>query len=347
MCGGGRHDVAAPGVLDGDLDAEVLGEIAHQLGLGEPTHLADLEVEGSSATLAHRTQHRRNVVHDLVVHHRQRRALAHFDALLHRRAGLLEVEPRQVLHQPRGDDRVVQPPTTVRISDHEVVIASCLDHLASAGTVDRWIAADLQLEAVDALATASQHVVGHLLRRAERHGHVKREAGLAQATEQGGDTGTECPAGDVPARDVERALRVFVTHQRRVHRVVDRRQVGGIEADNRRGQQRQCGQSTTGVAGQVGGAERADLAKALHAGVRRDPDDDRRQGVDHPPTRHDVAAVDVRELDAEDVDASDLHRPILDVLRAAQRERKGQTLRSFAVRSSWPPSLRPNTQRMV
>ena len=61
-------------------------------------------------------------------------------------------------------------------------------------------------------------------------------------------------------------------------------------------------------AGQVRRAERADLAEALHAVARRDPDDRARQAVDHPPRRHDVVAVGVGQLVAEDVDALDRRR---------------------------------------
>src|SRR5262249_10945717 len=137
----------------------------------------------------------------------------------------------------------------------------------------------------------------------------ERERLLPPAAEQRADRQSRRAAEDVPASDVDRALRVRVARQRRVDPVADDRRLARIEPEQRRADLVQRHTRALAVRPQVRRAERAGLAESLDAVVGGDPNDRRRQHADRPPTRHDVAAVDVGQVVAEDVDARDLQGP--------------------------------------
>ena len=207
-------------------------------------------------------------------------------------------------------------------------IASCRRHAplaspirASSGPVTAWTAAtraavvfrrraELELEVVDPAGAFALDEGRHLRRAAERHRHVQRHVRLERATEQRGDGLPGRPAQDVPAGDIDRALRVFVTAQGRVHPVGDGREVRGVHADECRRQLAQRGPRSFGERRQVGAPERTRLAEPLEPATRPDPDDRARQHVDDPSGRHDVVAVRVGQVVAVDVDPVDDGRAV-------------------------------------
>ena len=133
---------------------------------------------------------------------------------------------------------------------------------------------------------------------------------LERAAEERRDGLAGRAAEDVPARDVDRALRVFVAAQGRVHPLVDRREVRGVDADERRRQLAQRGPRALAEPRQVGAPERAGLPEPLEPATRPDPDDRARQDVDDAPGRHHVVAVGVRQVVAVDVDPVDDGRAV-------------------------------------
>src|SRR6185503_9059218 len=130
MGGGRRHDVATPRVLDRDLNSELIADIPQQSRLGQSTHSRYLQIDRARATLTNRTQESRQVRHDLVVYHRQRRALPDLDALLHRGARLFQIEPRQRLHGAGGEQGIIESPAAVGICNDEILWPGRLDDLA-------------------------------------------------------------------------------------------------------------------------------------------------------------------------------------------------------------------------
>src|SRR5206468_994996 len=103
---------------------------------------------------------------------------------LERRAGLLEQEARQVLHGARRDHGVAQPPAAVGVADHHVRLARGRDDRVRPRGVLARVAAELELEAPDALRPQLLHERPHARRRAERHGHIERERVLPAPAEQ-------------------------------------------------------------------------------------------------------------------------------------------------------------------
>ena len=63
------HDIAAPRVLNRDLESQFLTKVPQQLGLGQSAYLGDLQIHAACTTVANRTQKGRHVIDHLVVHH--------------------------------------------------------------------------------------------------------------------------------------------------------------------------------------------------------------------------------------------------------------------------------------
>ena len=85
------------------------------------------------------------------------------------------------------------------------------------------IATELELESMDAAFTLAFHERLHAGRRPERHGDVQRQTVLQHATEQHRGRLVRDAPEDVPAGDIDGALRVLVTAERGVHNGVDGR----------------------------------------------------------------------------------------------------------------------------
>ena len=160
---------------------------------------------------------------------------------------------------------------------------------------------------VNAFLAPRAHVRGHLLGRPERNRDVERIRRLAATAEQDADGLARRFPEQVPAGDVDGALRVCVAEQRGVERVVHDRELARVDAEQRRRQLAQRGARAPAVRRQVGRAERARLAEPLRPVVGRDTDDGAGEADDLAATRHDVRPVDVREVVAIDVNAGDLH----------------------------------------
>ena len=130
---------------------------------------------------------------------------------------------------------------------------------------------------------------------------------MSQAAEQRGDRAPRRPAEQIPAGDVDGALRVPVTPQGGVHPVVDEAQVAGVEAHHGGSHLAQRGARALGERGQVGGSQGADFPPAGQAVIGGEAHHGARKPRDHPPPGHDVAAVHVVQVVAEDLDPRDLH----------------------------------------
>ena len=162
---GGGHEVAAPGVLDRHAQPKSDREIAHQLGARQAADLGDLQVERLERALASYARssdctsamHSSSTIGSVV-------ALADDEALLHRRARLLEEDALERLDRARGDDGVLDAPAAVRVGDDDVLRPGRGDDAARPLGVLVRVGADLQLEAMDALVASRLHVRRHLLR---------------------------------------------------------------------------------------------------------------------------------------------------------------------------------------
>ena len=157
-----RYEIPAPGVLDGQRDAEPLREIAERLCLRQSADFADLEVDGGEAPDRQRFEERRHVRDDLVQDERERRHRPHRAALCKGRAGLLEVDATDVLDQTSCEQCVAQSPAAVRVGYQPVLVLKPFSDGPDARGVLERVAADLQLEVMDPLRAACGDEVSHL-----------------------------------------------------------------------------------------------------------------------------------------------------------------------------------------
>jgi len=142
----------------------------------------------------------------------------------------------------------------------------------------------------------------------QAHSQVREMIGrLAPPAEQRSNGAAGGFAEHVPTGHVNGALRILVPAERRVHPVVDQRQVAGVRAHQRWRHLAQRGPRAAGMARQVRGAERADLAPSRQPVVGLKPDSGARERRHRAAAGHDVATVRVMEVVAKNVDASDLH----------------------------------------
>ena len=123
--------------------------------------------------------------------------------------------------------------------------------------------AELQLEVVDPAGTLTLHERGHRVGRSERHGDVQRHRLMERSAEERRDGAAGRSPEDVPARDIQGALRGLLTAQGRIHPFGDSREVSRIHADERRRQLAQRGAHALPEGGQVRAPERARLTEAL------------------------------------------------------------------------------------
>ena len=227
------------------------------------------------------------------------------------------------------------------------MIASCRRHAplaspisASSGPVTAWTAAtrsqvllgcgtELQLEVVDPAGTLTLHERGHRVGRSERHGDVQRHRLMERSAQQRRDGPAGRSPQDVPARDIQGALRIPVAAQGRVHPFGDSGEVPRIHADERRRELAQRGARALGEGGQVRAPERARLPEPLDTVARPDPHDRAREHVDDPSGRHDVVAVGVREVVAVDVHPVDDVRAVGHVERVLLRDCDGAPRRGL------------------
>ena len=254
-----------------------------------------------------RAQERTRVGDHLVEHHGQRRALPHVEALLERRAGLLEEDAVEAVEQARRDDGVLQTPAAVGVGDHNVLVRRRSEYGPHTRGVVARVGPEFQLEVVDPLGPTRFDVRRHLLRRAERHGDVERVRLLAPAAEQYADGLAGRFPEHVPARDVDRALRVRVTEQRCVEAVVDDCRLAWVHTEQHGTELAQGSTRAFAVRWQVRRPERARFPESFRPVVSRDAHDGAWKALDLTTTRHDVRPVDVRQVVAVDVDPRDVH----------------------------------------
>ena len=140
--------------------------------------------------------------------------------------GCSKYRPGEVLHQPGRRDRIVETPPAVGVGDHEIVVAGRLDHWRARRPSTVGSPPILSWKRCVPCASV-QHVVGHLVGRAQRHRDVERERLLEGTTEQRGHADSEGATDDVPAGDVDRALGVARGPSDMVHRQVAGTTSGG------------------------------------------------------------------------------------------------------------------------
>ena len=162
------REIAAPRVLDRERDPQRLAQLAQLTGARQAPDLRDLQIDRVHSACVKRAEESRRVADRLVEDHRQRRQPPHVEALLQRRARLLEVDAVTRLEQARRDDRVLRAPAAVRVRDHDAVVAQCLEHHVHTGSVVTGRCPELQLKLVDAEPLQPLDLSRHLLRRPER-----------------------------------------------------------------------------------------------------------------------------------------------------------------------------------
>src|SRR5207302_5843858 len=91
--------------------------------------------------------------------------------------------------------------------------------------------AELELEAVDPGGGLLAHVADRGVDSAERHRDVERIALLEAAAEERRDRLPGALSENVPAGDVDGALRERVAAERPVHRLVHQRELAGVDPD--------------------------------------------------------------------------------------------------------------------
>src|SRR5689334_15324887 len=128
----GRYEIAAPGVLDRDREAERVGQVAHLAGPGEAADLRDLQVERLHRPGVVCAHERRDVGDALVEDEREGRALAHVAARLERRAGLLDVDAVEAGQHAHGGYALLGRVAPVRVGDDDVLGAAPGQHRADA-----------------------------------------------------------------------------------------------------------------------------------------------------------------------------------------------------------------------
>jgi hypothetical protein len=271
----------------------------------EAADLRDLQVDRLHRLRLVGSEERLHVADRLVEHHRQRRPLAHDQALLERGARLLEEHPRKPVERARRKHGVLQPPAAVGVGDDQAIVARVLDDERGARGVLQRVGAELQLEAAHAVGASREDVLGHRLARPERHREVEGQLLGRAPAEQLAHRQAEGTAERVPARDVDGALRVPVAHQGPVERRADGGEVRRVDTEHGGPELPERSKRAAAVRRQVRRPERAHLAEALDAVLGANADDRRREPLDHPPSRHHVAAVRVRQLVREDIDAPD------------------------------------------
>src|SRR5689334_3538141 len=132
MRDGSRYEIAAPGVLDRDREAERVGEVAHLAGFGETADLRDLEIERFHRPCLVGAHERGDVGDALVENEGEGRALAHVAACLERRARLLHVDAVEAGQHPDGGHALLRRVAAVRVGDDDVVVAAPGEHRADA-----------------------------------------------------------------------------------------------------------------------------------------------------------------------------------------------------------------------
>ena len=112
---------------------------------------------------------------------------------------------------------------------------------------------------------------------------------------------------DIPAGDVDAALDVRMALERRVHAVIELRQLARVEPDQVRRQLAQARPHAFGVGRQVERPQRADLAEADESRIGFHADDRAVEDRDRLSTRPFVAAFMQRKFDTVGEDALDSH----------------------------------------
>ena len=228
-----RHDVAAPGVLHDHGQTRRHAEVPDLLGLGEPAHLGDLQIDAVHGVVGQPTQQHVDAVDVLVQDEGERRAAADRQALLIGRAGLLDIDI-DVAHRIHHARRLVHGPACVGIGRHE--IARLDGGAAGLDALDVFvrIPAHLELEALIALLAVAGDVLGHLVGGALGDSAVKGNALLLGAAQQLVDGKACLLAEDVPAGDVDGGLHVRVAAHDGVHVPVEGAELCRVLADELR-----------------------------------------------------------------------------------------------------------------
>ena len=206
----GGGDVAAPAVLDREPQAELprRGRASAARVVSPPTRPilrltpSIAPAARSSASTSVMTSSR--IIGSVV-------ALAHDQALLERRARLLEEHAVEPLERSRGDrPRPAAASRRWRRRSRARRPRSRASTARTRAASSRGSAPSLSWKRRMPSALALAHVGDHLVDRAERDRHVEREVLARAAAEQRRDGHAQRPAEQVPAGDVDRRLRVVV-----------------------------------------------------------------------------------------------------------------------------------------
>ena len=247
---GRGDDVAAPAVFDGHGHAHARAQVARLPGLGEAAELADLQVDDIHGEIGLRPKQHLEAVNVFVQHERMIRVPPNAQALLVGEARLLDVDINipNALHHAHG---LVLGPARVGVGDQAVAWLQHGGHGMDAGNVDVGVAADLELEAPIAFGPIACHAACHLVGRLLRDRAIKVEVVAVAAAEQLAHRQSRELPQNVPARDVDAALDVGVSLQRRVHHAIQLGEFAWVGADEVRTQFAKSRSYAIGIRGQV------------------------------------------------------------------------------------------------
>ena len=222
---GGRVDLGAAGVLDGDLEIARDRDVADQLGLGQPADAGEFYGDAVDKRIRQRAQERVDAVDGLVEHQRPVAGAAYGEVLLIGRAGLFE----RVVDRPRRQQelpRLGRAPAAIGVAEDHRIGRDGVAHGFEPGDVFAHVEPDLDLQPAVALRDVflrpRRHGVGRFLgeRTIERQARAFGAAGHCRERQ------AAAPAGEIPERHVDRRLRVRMAFEQQVHAPVERLDAG-------------------------------------------------------------------------------------------------------------------------